>query len=95
MKKSKRRKPEIGFGYTIDSGPYKGKRVYIYKTMFDDNIAYMKYKNQTYKGYGVKNIRTIRSPGHASSSVTKRKRSFKTNTKNKDVSYSPGTRTLE
>lgn len=73
MKQQKRKKPEIGFGYTISAGPYKGKRVYVYKHMFDDDLAYKKYKNQTFKGYGIKNIREIRSPGHAASSVIKRK----------------------
>ena len=58
-KKQKRKPNEGGFGYTVGAGPYKGQRVYIAKTMFDDNKAYQKYKKRTIQSRYVKNVRTV------------------------------------
>lgn len=61
MKKKKvvKRKKEIGYGYTVGVGPYEGQRVYILKTMFDNNDAYQKHKKTTKKSKYCKNVRTI------------------------------------
>lgn len=58
-KKQKRKSKEIGFGYTVGSGPYEGQRVYILKRMFSDSKDYQKYKKVTKKSKYCKNIRSI------------------------------------
>ena len=57
--KVQKKKKEVGYGYTIGVGPYKGQRVYILKVMFHDNNAYQKDKRVTQQSRYCKNVRTI------------------------------------
>lgn len=73
-KKQKLKSKEIGFGYTVGSGPYKGQRVYILKQMFSDSKDYRKYKKLTKRSKYCKNVRAIAKDPIANKHYLRRRR---------------------